>query len=542
MILKGCFFTVLALALCSKSDVATDDAGDYALSMLCRCGGEGGAARPRAEAYFARLKPLAPAAFVAALASGCALTPEVLRQEEVRAQAAADYGLLSKAQEPVTHPISLHEALARALKYNLEFRLELMEKALALEQLKLSRYDLLPQFVTNLSYHAQDKFYGASSRSLLTGRQSLEPSTSSDRDVGTVELGLAWNVLDFGVSYYRVKQAADRVLIAEEQKRKVVNRIAQEVRAAYWRAVGAERLKGRLDALISQVEHALLNSRQVVRKRLDAPMTQLIYQRDLLATQGELQGLQRDLELAKYELTALMNLPPNARYELVIPERMREVREIKLSQRELENIALQWRPEVRELHYKKRINAQEVRAAILELLPGVEFSVTKNYSSNSFLFDNNWLSLGSQVTWNLLNLIRMPQKIKEVEAQSSVLDAERLAVSMAVLTQVNVSLAQYGHARNEYQRASEYHATQQEIIRQMRASARTGRIGAQALIREEMNALIAQLRYDIGVSELENGLAGVYAAVGRDPFPAQVKTEQSVVELTRTLHAHWNSL
>ncbi|MGH9895393.1 MAG: TolC family protein, partial [bacterium] len=93
---------------------------------------------------------------------------------------------------------------------------------------------MLPQFVSNLSYNARDKFSGASSRSLITGRQSLESSTSSDRDVGEVELGLVWNVLDFGVSYYRAKQAADRVLIAEEQKRKAVNRIAQEVRTAYW--------------------------------------------------------------------------------------------------------------------------------------------------------------------------------------------------------------------------------------------------------------------------------------------------------------------
>ncbi|MGH8489368.1 MAG: TolC family protein [Gammaproteobacteria bacterium] len=476
------------------------------------------------------------------LVSGCALTPEVLREEEVKAQAANDYINLTKEHEPVTGPISMYEALARALKYNLDFRLELTKKVLALEQLNVSRYEMLPQFVSNLSYNARDKFSGASSRSLITGRQSLESSTSSDRDVGEVELGLVWNVLDFGVSYYRAKQAADRVLIAEEQKRKAVNRIAQDVRTAYWRAVSAERLKGQLAALMRRVALALSDSREVVRKRLDAPMSQLTYQRELLAIKRELHELQRDLELAKYQLAELMNLRPNARYELVVPERGELARAIKLGHVDMEQMALERRPELRELGYEKRINAQEARAAILELLPGVDLSITKNYNSNSFLFHNNWVNLGSRVAWNLLNLIRMPQKMEELKAQAGVLDAQRLALSIAVLTQVNVSLAQYGHAQNEYQTASEYQAIQQGIIRQVHAGVKVNRVSQQALIREEMNTLVAELRYDIAYADLENSYAGVYAAVGQDPLPGRVTAAQSVSQLTEALKAHWEAL
>ncbi|MGH8657098.1 MAG: TolC family protein, partial [Gammaproteobacteria bacterium] len=164
------------------------------------------------------------------------------------------------------------------------------------------------------------------------------------------------------------------------------------------------------------------------------------------------------------------------------------------------------------------------------------------YNSNSFLFHNNWVNLGSRVAWKLLNLIRMPQKMKEVKAQGGVLDAQRLALSMAVLTQVNVSLAQYGHAQNEYQTASEYHAIQQEIIRQVYAEVEVNRISEQALIREEMNTLVAELRYDIAYLDLENSYAGVYAAVGRDPLPAQLTAEQSVSKLTAALKAHWEAL
>jgi len=104
--------------------------------------------------------------------------------------------------------------MARALKYNLDFRVGVMEEALAQRQLDLSRFDLLPELVLESGYAGRDKFNGASSRSLITGQQSVETSTSSDRDIISARLGLTWNVLDFGLSYVRAQQQADRVMIA----------------------------------------------------------------------------------------------------------------------------------------------------------------------------------------------------------------------------------------------------------------------------------------------------------------------------------------
>lgn len=66
------------------------------------------------------------------------------------------------------------------------------------------------------------------------------------------------------------------------------------------------------------------------------------------------------------------------------------------------------------------------------------------------------------------------------------LDAERLAMSMAVLTQLHVSLAQFAHARREYETAGRYQGTQREIIGQVRSGVKAGSVNEQALIREEM--------------------------------------------------------
>ncbi|MCZ6804286.1 MAG: TolC family protein [Proteobacteria bacterium] len=91
----------------------------------------------------------------------------------------------------------------------------------------------------------------------------------SNRDVFTTDLKLTWNVLDFGLSYIRAQQAGDEVLIAEEEKRKIVNRIVQDVRAAYWRAVTNDRLILKVEQLLERVSKAIEESKQVEIKRLE---------------------------------------------------------------------------------------------------------------------------------------------------------------------------------------------------------------------------------------------------------------------------------
>ena len=62
---------------------------------------------------------------------------------------AADRKHLFENQEPLTGPISLEEAIARAIKYNYDYRLTAMDQALQNRQLDLSRYDMLPKLVAS---------------------------------------------------------------------------------------------------------------------------------------------------------------------------------------------------------------------------------------------------------------------------------------------------------------------------------------------------------------------------------------------------------
>jgi outer membrane protein TolC len=174
--------------------------------------------------------------------AGCAVTPEPFDEETQRQRAGDLLQRLTQDQEPVTAPVDLYTAMARASKYNLDYRVEVMEHAVHVRDLDLKRFDMLPKLVASLDYAGRSNDSGGFSRSLITGLVSLEPSTSSDRNYFVADLAMSWDVLDFGLSYVRARQAADDVLVSEERKRKVVNRIVEDVRSVFWRAASAERL------------------------------------------------------------------------------------------------------------------------------------------------------------------------------------------------------------------------------------------------------------------------------------------------------------
>ena len=200
--------------------------------------------------------------------SSCAVKPIPLTRDEVRSRMQADRAVLTKDQEPVSGPIDLYEAMARALKYNLDARVELMHKMLAQTQLDLSHYAMLPRLAANAGFDGRNNFSGGVAQSLITGRQVLEPFTSSEKNIFSADLSLSWNVLDFGMSYIRAKQAADDVLIAEEERRRVANRVMQDVRGAYWQAVSAERVLPSLKMLDEWVKSALDKAQAVQDEKL----------------------------------------------------------------------------------------------------------------------------------------------------------------------------------------------------------------------------------------------------------------------------------
>ncbi|MDR8012984.1 MAG: TolC family protein [Pseudomonas sp.] len=474
--------------------------------------------------------------------SGCAVTSQPIDRSVSEQRAQQDLAIMFRDQEPLSGPLTLHEAMARAVKYNLEARLKVMEEAMAQRQVDLATFDMLPRMALSAGYAGRSNISASSSESIRTGTQSLEPSTSQDRDRGVADLTMVWNVLDFGVSYVSAKQQGDQRLIVQERRRKVLHTIIQDVRSAYWRAVAADRLLTQIDSLMARVAQARDNSQRLSEQRIGDPIQALSYQRALIEATRQLEEQRRALSLAKTELATLINLPLGTQVELA-PEDGYQVPELKVELGTLEQEALASRPELREQDYQARISAAETRKAMLRLLPGLEFSAGGHYDSNSFLVNQSWADYGVKVTWNLFNVLSAPAAIDVAKAGQEVADARRQAMSMAILAQLHVANANFREAQRQFQTSQQLAGLDGQIVEQLRNRYQAQGIGELELIQGELNTLQADLRRDLAYAELRNSYGQLFASVGLDPLPESIASD-SVADIATALanrEAQWQA-
>ena len=485
---------------------------------------------------FALIAPVLAATFVLA---GCSVLPEPLTYPQLQEISDKNLSRVTANQEPVTAPVTLYEAMARALKYNLDFKVEIMQKSLRGAELNLAHYNLLPAAVANSGYAARNNYLSTGDHDLFTGVEHAPRTTSQELQNTSADITFSWNILDFGLSYIRAQQSADKVLMAEEAKRKVVQRIIEDTRTAYWRAVSSDRMVKKLAALEERTKTALTNSRTLLKSEADSPTAALTYQRELIEIVRAAQKLRRELSVAKTQLAALMNLAPGSDYNLAGSEINTRPPALDSDPHEMMAVALMNRPELRDIIYQRRINDLEAGAALAELLPGIQIYRGDNFDSNKYLDNNQWISWGAKASWNVIKLFQYPAKEDVIESQDKLLNARALALTMAVMTQVHVSRIRYVNAAHELKTARDYFDVQVRLLMQMRKEAAADRISEQTLIREELNTLVAEAQRDIAFAASQNAYANVFASVGLDPYAGRIDKGMAVADLTHELKELW---
>lgn len=470
--------------------------------------------------------------------AGCTVSPEPMTRADFDALLAGDQSVMFAEQEPLGASLSMEEAMARALKYNLDARVALLERSVRKGQLDQAQFDLLPSIAANAGFSNRSNEDASTSKNVVTGRETRQATTSDDPDRLTADLTMTWNVLDFGVSYYQAKQNADEVLIAEQRQRTLSNQIMQQVRTAYWRAATSERMANSAGPLLREARSALEDAKAAEAQRLQPPLESLAYQKSLMEIIRNLSSLDEEAAIAKAELASLMGLPPGTRLKLVLPSSgQMSSHRIRMSLPEMERTALRQRPEVVEAAYQKRIDALETRKAMLRLLPGIEIDAGLNYDSNSYLVDNQWYSAGAVVTWNLLNLASGPQRIRLAEKREELGDARRLALGLAIMTQVNVGYQEYQKRRSAFVQTRELADIERRfsdlIVKGESATAQS----PLQVIRAQLNALNAEVSLYQSYSELQTATANLFMSIGASALPAEAEGHD-LTSLTKAIKQH----
>lgn len=453
------------------------------------------------------------------LLGGCAsFTPEPLTAPEIAKASAADRQLAVQDVEPLRGALSLEEAIARAIKYNLERQVRVMEEGLALGQLEVGNYDMLPKLVASAGYRDRNNDLVTRSKDSVTGAPSLaNPYISSARSATTTDLSFTWSLLDFGQSYYASKQNADRALIAAERKRKALHLLIQDVRTAFWRTASAQKLRGQVQTTITAAESALADSRKVETERLRNPVDSLRYQRQLLENLRLLEAIDQELSTARIELAALTNLPLGQEITVAEPANALGGNWQDVAVESLEEQAIAHNADLRESFYNARIASEETRRTLLKLFPGLSFNYGTKTSNDSYLIHQHWNEAGAQISFNLLGLFSAPAQMRLAEAGVAVADQRRIATQMAILAQVHVARLQYRNALRQYERADAIWQADNAIADHTahREEARTQ--SKLDLVSNQTAAILSLLRRYQSLAQIHSAAGKLQATLGLEP-------------------------
>ena len=471
-------------------------------------------------------------------------TPTGLDQETIKSQSKKDYDELKAGTENIVKEIDLYQAIAIGIKHNRNLRIQMMESALSQGQIDVVKFDMLPQFAANAGYKHLSQFPGSTSLAISdkeTGPGVLgdDPSytISSERNQRTGEYGFTWNALDFGLSYVRAGQQADRYLISKELERKAIQNLTREIIYAYWKTISADYLLDQINPLMEKVNSALEDMEYIETLLLSSPMDALLYQKELLDVAQILDTQQRALMDARVELAGLMGLLPDEKYVLV--HTAQPLTELRMDLKRQEETALFSRPELLEIAYQERVNAKEARARMLSLFPSLRFDANWTYDSNKYLYNKNNFEYGALLGVNLLNVFQLGNNSEINELNEKIIKEQRLALSMTILSQVHIANINYAQTLREYSNARQYLEVSQRINDLISNAQKISRFGELEIIREEASLLVAKLRNDIAFAELQYSLGSLYSSVGMNFVPNNA-LEMDEQELAKNIENNLN--
>jgi outer membrane protein TolC len=468
-----------------------------------------------------------------AVLSACAIKPEPLNVADQKLQLSIDREMARKDVEVLSEPLTLDQAIARAIKYNLDHRVRMMEQSVAIGQLDLSRFDMWPQAMASAGYTTRNKPLITEATNSVTGQPSLsEPFISSAQSYWNYSLGLSWNLLDFGAGYFNSKQNANRALIAGERRRRAMHLLMVDVQNAYWRAASAQALKANIVRTVGLAEEALKNSEKAEQSEVRQPIDAVRYQKNVLENLRNIDIIQSELGSAQIELANLINLPPATEIKFATPQFNAPNSAVSKQPIELlEEVALINNADLRESFYNVRIVAAETRKAMLRLMPGINLNWGPNYTTNSYIINQAWNAGAVSLGWNMLNALMLPAIQKQGQAEEALSVQRRMAMQMTVLGQVHLARLQVENAVRVLDRSRALADADRKIEKFTIDGAATGTQSQAEMVAAQTVAIISEMRRYQAIAQLYAANGRLQASLGFEPNLSDIQNT-SLEDLT----------
>jgi len=492
-----------------------------------------------------KIKFILSLATVSLIFTGCTIAPKLMTPEVQRVTLEKDRIRATKDVQPVGQLLTMNEAIARGLKYNLDHRSKMLEQAIAMGTYDLSKWDMMPKVLANAGYNYRNNSFITKTTNSQDGTLSTAPpSISSDRTYGTAGVNLSWSLLDFGVSYFNARQNSDRIVVASERRRRTMHILVQDVQSAYLRASAAQKLSDDIGATIHGGNRAIENSLEATRRGLKEPEDALKYQKALLDNIKILETIDQELSTAKIELFQLINLPPNTKILLEDPDTLPVPNPFSdVAIQEFEIRALIANADLKESIYNTRIAHEETRKSLLRLFPGLTFNVGPQTSNNSYYINKNWVEGAANISYNLWNILLAPDAIKLAEQNESLAEQKRMMMQMAVVSQVYLSKLQLSNSHKLYTRSAGINEVDARLAKITAVKFKAGAASDAEKVAADASSIVSKLRNYQALSQLFAASGKMQATTGLEPHFDSVD-EISLEDMTikvRDLFNSWNT-
>lgn len=454
----------------------------------------------------------------ALLMVGCMSMPtEVDMQADRRANLSNDLERLARENVALPDsPMTLQQCIDTALQNNLDLRVAQWEIEMARENAYGDKLRMLPDLDLTAERSKRDR--DVRQNTVDAAGNVTVGEVTRGRNTLRADLALTWNVLDFGLSYVRARQAQLGVKAMELERIRQGQVLALEVTESYWRAALAE------DALdyIRKIEAELKNQKKIIDRSVQSRRIDPIAATDASKRLVDLQIIIRDLQAevsgARVNLAQLMGLRQNQQFtiqrESIRPLLAALPRPEQLEVAKLEEFAMLNRPELYAQDLDHRIRQDDVRAEMLQMFPDLTFGVGTHYNHEPLLNANRWNTFGVNFGWNLLAI---PERIHRKHAAENSVEAaqyERMQLTVGVLTQVNLALLDYAVKVDRFLLMEESYTLTNDLLNMVRNSNKAGRITDLAVTQRSLEDVASKLRRDRSVVDALVGYRRLLVSTG----------------------------
>lgn len=449
------------------------------------------------------------------LLAGCTNTPVALDSE-------GHHALLKQDQlvdtETKTLKLTLDEALDIAVAANLDARIAEMEYLVQQKNVTLKELEALPSISHTRSVRQRSNDGASSSRSVLSGLESLEPSQSTDKRRITSELAANWDMVNAAVTLAEAERMNEEAKIVGERYNKVIQNIERDVHAAYWRAWAHQQTKSQTRAILGDSQRLLANFETAIDGNLLSTDDGGDRITDITGRMRTLLDMDKDIGMAQTELKTLLSLPQSINLELAKPPRRES--EIKTLLRtatvDQEWEALKNRPEMREEILQKNVAIKNIHHEIIRTFPGGELAFSFNNDTNSFLQSGDWTTFSMSVVQNVLNVFTLPARFHAAKQKEKLSDARRQALNAAIVTQVHLGKMRLDKAGKSWATASRASNAAYKKSLAKRMKSKSGLASGNDVVLASLDSQIESMRRYVAEAEYQDSYAAMVNSLGKN--------------------------